>query len=133
MSNQKVNLGVSLIRPVSGVITSRFGNMESIRSSAHRGLDIGASTGTPIYAAAAGTVTAAGYAGSYGYMIKISHGNGVETLYAHCSQLIATQGQTVTQGQLIAKVGTSGNVTGPHLHFEVRKNGVIYNPQNYVY
>lgn len=133
MSNAKVDLGVTLIKPVSGVITSRFGNMESIRTSAHRGLDIGASTGTPIYAAAGGTVTAAGYSGSYGYMIKISHGNGVETLYAHCSQLIAKSGQKVTQGQLIGKVGETGNVTGPHLHFEVRKNGTIYNPQNYVY
>lgn len=133
MSNKKIDLGITLARPVSGVITSRFGNMESIRSSAHRGLDIGASTGTPIYAAAAGTVIAAGYSGSYGNMIKISHGNGVETLYAHCSKLIAAQGQKVSQGQLIAKVGETGNVTGPHLHFEVRKNGVIYNPQNYVY
>ena len=66
-------------------------------------------------------------------MIKISHGNGVETVYAHCSQLIATKGQKVSQGQVIAKVGSTGNSTGPHLHLEVRKNGTILNPQNYVY
>ena len=66
-------------------------------------------------------------------MIKISHGNGVETVYAHCSQLIASQGQAVSQGQVIAKVGSTGNSTGPHLHFEVRVNGVLQNPQNYVY
>ena len=133
MSSAKVNIGITLIRPISGVIMSRYGSRESIRSSAHRGLDIAAPTGTPIKAAAAGTVTVAGYNGSYGYMIKISHGNGVETLYAHCSQLIATQGQSVAQGQVIGKVGSTGNSTGPHLHLEVRKNGTILNPQNYVY
>ncbi len=132
-SSQKVNIGISLIQPLSGIITSRFGSRESIRSSAHRGLDIATSTGTPIKAAASGTVVAAGYSGSYGKMVRISHGNGVETLYAHCSVLNVSTGQAVTQGQVIAKVGTTGNVTGPHLHFEVRKNGVILNPQNYVY
>lgn len=132
-SSKKVNLGVNLINPVSGIITSRFGGRESIRSSAHRGLDIAAATGTPIKAAASGTVTTSGYSGSYGYVIIISHGNGVETLYAHCSQLIAKKGQKVSQGQVIAKLGSTGRSTGPHLHLEVRKNGVIYNPQNYVY
>lgn len=132
-SSQKVNIGISLIKPISGIITSRFGSRESIRSSAHRGLDIATSTGTPIKAAASGTVVAAGYSGSYGNMVRISHGNGVETLYAHCSVLTVSTGQSVTQGQVIAKVGTTGHVTGPHLHFEVRKNGVILNPQNYVY
>ncbi len=133
VSSAKVDIGINLIRPISGIIMSRFGSRESIRSYAHRGLDIAASTGTPIKAAAAGTVTVAGYNSSYGYMIKISHGNGVETVYAHCSQLIATKGQKVSQGQVIAKVGSTGNSTGPHLHLEVRKNGTILNPQNYVY
>ena len=132
-SSQKVDIGISFIKPISGIITSRFGSRESIRSSAHRGLDIATSTGTPIKAAAGGTVVAAGYSGSYGNMVRISHGNGVETLYAHCSVLSVSTGQTVTQGQVIAKVGTTGHVTGPHLHFEVRKNGVLLNPQNYVY
>ena len=132
-SYSKVNIGITLIRPVSGIITSRYGSRESIRSNAHGGLDIATSSGTPIKAAASGTVNYAGYNGSYGYMIKISHGNGVETVYAHCSQLIASQGQAISQGQVIAKVGSTGNSTGPHLHFEVRVNGVLQNPQNYVY
>ena len=129
LSTKKVNLGISLIRPISGIITCRFGN----RGYGHRGLDIAASTGTPIKAAAAGTVTTSGWNNSYGYMVIISHGNGVQTVYAHASQLIAKVGQTVSQGQVIAKVGSTGNSTGPHLHFEVRVNGVLQNPQNYVY
>ena len=133
VSNQKVSLGISLIRPISGVITSRFGSRESIRSWAHRGLDIAAPTGTPIKAAAAGTVSKAGWNSSYGYMIIIDHGNGVQTVYAHCSQLLASTGKKVSQGQVIAKVGSTGDSTGPHLHLEVRVNGVLYNPQNYVY
>ena len=132
-STKKVSLGISLIRPISGVITSRFGSRESIRSSGHRGLDIAAPTGTAIKAAAAGTVTTAGYSGSYGNMIILSHGNGVQTVYAHCSQLNVSTGQKVSQGQIIGKVGSTGRSTGPHLHLEIRVNGVLYNPQNYVY
>ena len=132
-SSAKVDIGITLIRPISGVITSRFGSRESIRSSPHRGLDIAAPTATPIKAAASGTVVSAGYSGSYGNMILISHGNGLQTLYGHCSVLNVSKGQAVTQGQIIGKVGTTGNVTGPHLHLEVRINGVLYNPQNYVY
>lgn len=134
-SSKKVSLGISLIKPVSSgyTITSRFGSRESIRTSGHRGLDIAAPKGTPIKAAAAGTVVTSGYSGTYGYMIRISHGNGVETVYAHCSQLNVSQGQTVSQGQVIGKVGSTGRSTGPHLHLEVRVNGVLYNPQNYVY
>ncbi|MBR1802723.1 MAG: M23 family metallopeptidase [Clostridia bacterium] len=133
MSSQKVNIGISLIRPISGVITSRFGSRESIRSYGHRGLDIAAPAGTPIKAAASGTVTTSGYNSSYGNMIIISHGNGVQTVYGHCSQLLVSVGQTVSQGQVIGKVGSTGHSTGPHLHLEVRINGVLQNPQNYVY
>ena len=129
----KVSLGISLIRPVSGTITSRFGASSSMRKSSHTGLDIVTSTGTPIVAAAAGTVTFSGYKGSYGNMIVISHGNGVQTYYGHCSKLYVSAGTTVSQGQTIAAVGSTGNSTGPHLHLEVRINGVAYNPQNYVY
>lgn len=129
----KVSLGISLIRPVSGTITSRFGASSSMRKSSHTGLDIATSTGTPIVAAATGTVTFSGYKGSYGNMIVISHGNGVQTYYGHCSKLYVSAGTTVSQGQTIAAVGSTGNSTGPHLHLEVRINGVAYNPQNYVY
>ena len=133
VSSGKVSLGISLIKPVSGVITSRFGVSSRIRSSNHTGLDIANSTGTPIKAAASGTVTFAGYKGSYGYMVVISHGNGVQTYYGHCSQLYVSVGQTVSQGATIAAVGSTGNSTGPHLHLEIRVNGVAYNPQNYLY
>lgn len=129
----KVSLGISLARPVSGIISSRFGARSSIRSSAHTGLDIATSTGTPIAAAASGTVTFSGYKGSYGNMLVISHGNGVQTYYGHCSKLYVSAGTQVSQGQIIGAVGSTGNSTGPHLHLEVRVNGVAYNPQNYVY
>ena len=104
-----------------------------MRSGDHTGLDIGAPTGTPIKAAASGTVTFAGVKKSYGYMVVISHGDGIETYYGHCSKLYVTAGEKVSQGEVIAAVGSTGNSTGPHLHLEVRVNGVAYNPQNYVY
>lgn len=136
MNNTKnvVNLGISLIKPVSNyqLISSRFGWRSRDN---HKGIDIAASYGTSIYAAAAGTVTTAsyGYGGGYGNYIIISHGNGVQTLYGHCSSLCVSQGQKVSQGQLIARVGSTGLSTGNHLHFEVRVNGVAQDPQNYVY
>ena len=132
-SSRKASLGISLIRPISGIITSRFGASSSIRSSAHTGLDISAPAGTVIKAAASGTVTFSGYKGSYGNMLVISHGNGVQTYYCHCSKLYVSTGTKISQGQTIAAVGSTGNSTGPHLHLEVRVNGVAYNPQNYVY
>ncbi len=132
-SAKKIDIGISLIRPISGVITSRFGALSKIRTSAHTGLDIAASSGTPIVAAASGTVIFSGRKGNYGNMVVIAHSNGVQTYYAHCSKLYVTAGTQVTQGQTIAAVGSTGNSTGPHLHLEVRINGVAYNPQNYVY
>ncbi len=133
ISGTKVALGVSLTKPVSGVISSRFGARSTIRSSAHTGLDIATSTGTPVVAAASGTVTFSGWKGSYGYLMVITHSNGVQTYYGHCSKLYYSAGATVSQGQTIAAVGSTGNSTGPHLHFEIRVNGVAYNPQNYLY
>ena len=129
----KVSLGISLARPVSGIISSRFGARSSIRSSAHTGSDIATSTGTPVLAAASGTVTFSGRKGSYGNLLVITHSNGVQTYYGHCSKLYVSAGTTVTQGQTVAAVGSTGNSTGPHLHFEIRVNGVAYNPQNYLY
>lgn len=133
ISNKKVALNLNLIRPISGTITSRFGAVSSRRVSRHTGLDIAASTGTKIKAAAGGTVTFSGYKGSFGYMVVINHGNGIETYYAHCSKLYVSAGQKVNQGDVIAAVGNTGNSTGPHLHLEIRINGVAYNPQNYLY
>lgn len=133
MSKTSTALGVSLIKPITGTITSRFGARSSIRSSAHTGLDIAAPKGTPIKAAAPGTVIWSGKKGSYGYLVVISHSNGVQTYYGHCSSLYVSAGQTISQGQVISAVGSTGNSTGNHLHFEIRVNGVAYNPQNYVY
>ena len=133
ISYQKVSLSLNLIRPVSGTITSRFGARSSIRVSDHTGLDIGAPIGTPIKAAAGGTVTFSGYKGSYGYMVVIAHGNGIETYYGHCSKLYASVGDKVTAGDVIAAVGSTGNSTGNHLHLEIRLNGNKINPQLYLY
>lgn len=127
-----VDIGITLVKPAYGTITSRYG----LRSrDNHKGLDIGASYASPIYAAASGTVVVAayGYNGGYGNYVIISHGNGVQTLYGHCSSLCVEPGEYVSQGQLIAKVGSTGISTGNHLHFEVRVNGVTQDPQTYIY
>jgi murein DD-endopeptidase MepM/ murein hydrolase activator NlpD len=123
-------LGLALAKPIEGTITSRFGTRSR---GLHTGLDIATSLGTPIKAAAGGVVTYAGYKGSYGYLVVISHGNGIETYYAHCSKLYVNAGDSVSQGSVIAAVGSTGNSTGPHLHLEIRVNGVAKNPQNYLY
>lgn len=122
------------VKPTTGTITSRFGSKESIRTSAHKGIDIGAPNGTPIYAAADGTITYSSYnSGGYGNLVIISHGNGVETYYGHCSKLYVKKGQTVKAGDKIGAVGSTGRSTGNHLHFEIRQNGNQINPQKYVY
>ena len=121
------------VTPINGVITSRFAAIENVRSGAHTGLDIGAASGTPIHAAADGVITYASPMGTYGNLVKISHGNGVETYYAHCSKILVSVGQTVSAGDTIALVGSTGNSTGPHLHLEVRINGTPVNPQRYLY
>lgn len=125
------NLGISLIEPAQGVITSRFGWRPRDN---HKGLDIANSIGSPIRAAASGTVTYSQFnSGGYGYLVKISHGNGIETYYAHNSKLYVSVGQTVQQGDIIAAMGSTGISTGSHCHFEIRVNGVAQNPQKYVY
>lgn len=130
-SSKTSSLGINFITPTTGTITSRFG----VRSrDNHKGIDIGAPKGTPIKAAASGTVLHSGNKNDgYGNYVILSHRNGVQTYYAHCSELLVSKGQSVEQGQVIAKVGSTGISTGNHLHFEVRINGVAQNPQNYVY
>ncbi len=120
-------------KPITGVITSRYGERESIRSHAHTGLDIAAPYGTKIKAAASGTVTWSGDNGSYGNLIVINSGNGVEIYYGHCSKLYVEKGDTVKAGDIIGAVGSTGNSTGNHLHFEIRVNGSRVNPQKYIY
>lgn len=130
---EKVELGISLTLPVKSgyTITSRFGPRWG---TTHTGTDVAAPTGTAIYAAAAGTVAFSGNQGNgYGNYIIINHENGVSTLYGHCSSLSVSTGEYVAQGQYIAAVGSTGNSTGPHLHFEIRKDGARIDPQNYLY
>lgn len=133
------SLGLAAIQqPVAGSITSRFGVRSRIRSSAHTGLDIATSSGTPMIPVAPGKVTYAGYKGSYGYMVIINHGKNdkgqtVETYYAHCSRLNVSVGDSVNENTIIAYIGSTGNSTGPHLHLEIRLNGRAVNPQNYLY
>lgn len=121
--------------PSSSRITSGFGGRSSPTegaSSNHKGIDIGASTGSDILAAADGTVTISTYSSSAGNYIMISHGGGVSTVYMHCSQRLVEVGDTVSQGQVIAKVGSTGYSTGPHLHFEIRSGGGNVDPSLYV-
>jgi len=112
--------------PTSGVITQRYW-------ARHRAIDIGAPKGTAVYATDSGYVAVAGWSSSgYGYHIAINHGNGFETLYAHLSWYYVEAGQSVKKGQLIGRVGATGWSTGPHLHFEIRQNGVHRNPFIYL-
>ncbi|GEM_PF-6941947 len=128
-----------IIRPVAKVnvtrISSEFGyriHPISGEYRQHTGIDIAADKGTPIFAARSGTVVFAGYSSGYGYLIKIDHGSGVQTMYAHCSELLAGTGDVVSQGSIIAKVGSTGNSTGNHLHFEIRVNGTPVDPGKYI-
>lgn len=114
--------------PVQGTISSYFGWRWG---SLHQGLDIAASTGTKIIAADAGMVSFAAWNGGYGYLVKIDHGGGKETYYGHMSKFAVKVGDTVAKGDVIGYVGSTGNSTGPHLHFEVREGGVAKNPLNY--
>ncbi len=102
------------------------------RSGFHTGLDLAGATGSPVLAADGGTVTLARWNGGYGNCVIIDHGNGYQTLYAHCSKLLVSVGQKVAQGERIAKVGSTGNSTGPHLHWEVRVHGKTVNPASYI-
>jgi murein DD-endopeptidase MepM/ murein hydrolase activator NlpD len=117
------------IWPVSGPVVSGFG-MRWGRM--HEGIDIAAALGTPIRAAAAGTVIHAGWLGGYGNLVVLDHGGGLATAYAHASSILVGVGQRVGQGQTISLVGSTGNSSGPHLHFEVRVNGSAVDPLGYL-
>ena len=121
--------------PASSRITSYFGSREAPTEGAstnHKAVDIGASTGTDIIAAADGQVSIATYSASAGNYIMLNHGGGVTTVYMHCSKLLVSAGESVKKGQVIAKVGSTGYSTGPHLHFGVRVNGTYVDPLQYV-
>ena len=123
-----------LIWPVSGPIVSPYGPrcLPNGDCSFHPGIDIGASTGTPIRAAAAGTVIYAGWMDGYGNLVVIDHANGLATAYGHQSSIAAGNGASVAQGQVIGYVGCTGYCFGPHLHFEVRVNGTPVDPLGYL-
>jgi murein DD-endopeptidase MepM/ murein hydrolase activator NlpD len=125
----------TLTRPVAGPVTSPFGVRTSPTTGAqefHEGVDIGAAQGTPIRAAASGTVTFAGQMSGYGNVVIVSHDGGLQTRYAHQSAMSVTAGQTVAAGEVIGAVGATGEATGPHLHFEVRLDGVAVDPVPYL-
>jgi len=124
-----------MVFPANGAITSNFGwRVHPILGYQrfHAGIDFGADSGSPIYAADSGSVIFAGWYGGYGNTVIIDHGSGITTLYGHASKLYVTEGQNVQRGQTIAAVGSTGLSTGPHLHFEVRKQGEPVNPAPYL-
>jgi murein DD-endopeptidase MepM/ murein hydrolase activator NlpD len=122
-------------RPAGGPVTSEYGMRVNPVTGAYRlhaGIDLGAPGGSPIYAARGGTVISAGWNDGYGNYTIIDHGNGIRTAYAHQSRMAVHAGQAVAQGQVIGNVGTTGNSTGNHLHFEYMKNGQRLNPRQII-
>lgn len=123
-------LGIACFsKPSRGSVSSGFGRRWG---RMHNGIDIASSSGSPIYAAYEGNITFAGWQDGYGKIVIIEHGEGLETRYAHCSELLVKKGDIVKENNLIARVGSTGRSTGPHLHFEVRKNGTPVNPIEYL-
>lgn len=120
---------IKFLPPCEGKVTSSFGMRWG---KMHKGMDIANAAGSHIYAALDGKVSYAGWIEGYGNVIKIEHNNGVETVYAHCKLIRVKKGEQVKQGQLIGDMGSTGRSTGPHVHFEVRVNGVPQNPANYI-
>ena len=129
--SEKVKNNYDLTRPISGTVTSRFGSRESTNKKIngyHTGTDIAVNSGTEILAANSGEVILVSSEGDYGKHLKIQDGDLI-TLYAHCSKILVKEGQKVNKGEKIALVGSTGNSTGPHLHFEVRYQNRYVNPQ----
>jgi murein DD-endopeptidase MepM/ murein hydrolase activator NlpD len=123
------------ILPTEGRITSRFGYRKSPfsgRSELHKGLDIANRKGTHIMATANGVVIFAGVRGLFGRIVTIDHGHGIITHYAHLNKILKKEGDHVKRGEIIATMGNSGRSTGPHVHYEVRLNGIPVNPVKYI-
>ncbi len=123
------SIAQSFLWPARGPLTSRFGWRVH---GHHNGIDIAASRGAPIYVAKAGQVVFAGWYFGYGLAVIVDHGDGVSTIYGHASKLLVPIGEVVAAGQVIALVGSTGDATGPHLHFEIRVNGRPLNPMHYL-
>lgn len=132
VSLAKYKISIAPVTPVNGSITSSFCYRKSPitgKTEFHKGLDIAAVEGTPIAAAFAGTVEQTGVSSVYGNYVLLNHGGGLETFYGHCQVVLVKKGDTIKAGQTIAKVGSTGQSTGSHLHFEVRINKIRYNPR----
>lgn len=131
-----VDLGLTnSVTPVQGEMTSPYGYRDHPVNGEylfHSGIDLAADIGTPVAAFADGTVDFIGESEAYGLYIQLDHGNGVKTFYCHCSALYAQKGEVVSAGQTIAAVGDTGNATGPHLHLEIKRDGVLLNPIYYI-
>ena len=127
------------IWPTRGWVTSSFGDLRSYRRIArgysgrlHAGIDIAGPYGTPVMVSGDGVVTYTGYRSGYGNMVVVDHGNGISTVYAHCSAVFVEEGKRVNRGMIIAAIGNTGRSTGPHLHYEIHVDGVPVNPLNYI-
>jgi murein DD-endopeptidase MepM/ murein hydrolase activator NlpD len=121
------------IWPIRGYVTREFHSTGGESNAQyHPGIDIAAARGTPVLAAAEGVVEASNFDDTYGWMVEIDHGYGIHTLYGHCTRNLVNVGDRVTRGKTIATVGSTGKSTAPHLHFEVRKNGVPVDPKDYL-
>lgn len=133
--NQGFFASTPSIWPTDGWVTSDFGYRRSPftdRREFHKGIDIAGPPGTPIYATAKGRVLSAGRDGAYGLTVTIDHGSGIVTLYAHMQRINVKTGQDVSRGELIGYIGSTGRTTGPHLHYEVRLNGMPVDPKRYI-
>lgn len=135
-SGQHLYLGqIDTATPVLGVVTSSFGYRDHPtigRYAAHGGVDIAADAGTEVAAFAAGTVESVGEDQDFGLWLRLSHANGVSSFYAHCSEICVKESEVVEAGQQVARVGSSGKSTGPHLHFEISLNGERLDPMHYI-
>lgn len=135
VSAAAVDIGIEGVVPVDGTVTSSFGMREHPVDGEprfHYGTDLGAQMGSDVVSFAGGTVYASGDSTSYGLYLIVDHGDGVQTMYAHLSEILVSQGETVKLGQVIGKVGDTGNATDPCLHFELTKDGVYLDPEYYI-
>lgn len=121
-----------MLRPVPGAVGDGFGAPRDGGARRHEGVDLLSGMGTPVHAAAAGRVVAAEWHSGYGNVVYIDHGNGLQTRYAHLSKFGTRVGVNVSQGDVVGYVGSTGNSSGPHLHFEVRVNGTAVDPLKYI-
>jgi murein DD-endopeptidase MepM/ murein hydrolase activator NlpD len=133
--NRDTIASMPTVWPVEGFLSSPFGVRSSAysgRGEFHKGLDLRARMGTPVVAPAKGIVSLAGGDGAYGLSVEVQHSRTISTNYAHLSRILAREGQQVKRGDIIGFVGNTGRSTGPHLHYEVKLNGVQVNPMRYI-